>query len=210
MNIRGVLVDMLPYTDPDVYGLYVTMDRKEIKKLITHGMNVIYRTMLASLLYYCKFCKTLKLDELSMNPYDSCAANRLVNALQQYIISLVGDCKLSHKDPKLNDSLIYLLCKKYQSIFEDGSSRMQVNLGKVKKITILDYIYEILYIFDKAYPTGGGTKSRAAKDIIFKANKHCKKLMANKLWIFITWWKKYFLLPSIPGQTPVPQFHSSL
>ena len=58
---------------------------------------------------------------------------------------------------------------------------MQVNCGKVHKylgmtldfttvgqvkITMLDYIDEILDTFDKADPTGGNTKSSAALDIL--------------------------------------------
>ena len=59
INIRGILVDMLPDISPDVYGLYVTKERKEIKKLITECMNYIYGTMLENILYYLKCCKTL-------------------------------------------------------------------------------------------------------------------------------------------------------
>ena len=68
---------------------------------------------------------------------------------------------------------------------------MQVKRGKVQKylgmaldyytigqvnITMLDYIDEIINDFDKAYPTGGGTKSISTPAIIFKVNKYCKKL----------------------------------
>ena len=44
-----------------------------------------------------------------MNPYNSCVANILVNGLKQSILFHVDDCKLRHKDPKLNDSLIVVL-----------------------------------------------------------------------------------------------------
>ena len=81
-------------------------------------------------------------------------------------------------------------------------------VGKVK-ITILDYIDEIVDTFDKADPTGGSTKSRAAPDILFKVGKYCLKKISNKLWSFITWWQKYYFLPSRPVQTPEPQFDSS-
>ena len=43
-------------------------------------------------------------------------------------------------------------------------------VGQVK-ITILEYIDEIIDAFDKAYPTGGGTKSSSASSIILKVNK---------------------------------------
>ena len=60
---------------------------------------------------------------------------------------------------------------------------MQVNRGKFHKylgmtlyysmvgqlnITMLDYINEILDTFDRAYPTGGSTKSSSAVDFLFK------------------------------------------
>ena len=47
-------------------------------------------------------------------------------------------------------------------------------VGKVK-INILDCINEVLDTFDKAYPTGGGTKSSAEPDIIFKVDKKLLK-----------------------------------
>ena len=57
INIRGILVDMLLDIALDVYGPYGTIESKGIKKLITQGMNTIYVTMVASILYYCKFLR---------------------------------------------------------------------------------------------------------------------------------------------------------
>ena len=114
IKIHGTLVDMILYIAPDVYGPYVTTDRKGINQLITQCMNGIYGTMVASLLYYCKFCKTLKLNKFKINPYDPCVANRLVNILQQYILFHVNGCKFIHKYLKINDSFIVSLCEEYQ------------------------------------------------------------------------------------------------
>ena len=72
IKIRGILVNMLLDIDPDVYGPYVTTDRKGINHLITQFTNAIYGTMVASLMYYYNFCKTFKLNEFNMNPYDPC------------------------------------------------------------------------------------------------------------------------------------------
>ena len=76
-------------------------------------MNAVYGTMVASLIYYCKFCKTLKFNSFNINPYDPCVANRLVNVLQPYILFHVNDCKLSHKYPQVNDSYIEELREEY-------------------------------------------------------------------------------------------------
>ena len=115
---------MLVDIAPDVYGPLVAIDTKRIKERITQCMNDIYRTMVTSLLYYCQFFKALKWIKFKINPYNSCVANRLVDILQQYILVYVDYCKLIHKDPKVNDSLIGVLHEGYQSIFEGGSGTM--------------------------------------------------------------------------------------
>ena len=46
-------------------------------------------------------------------------------------------------------------------------------VGQVK-ITMLEYINEIIDTFDKVDPTGGVTNSSATPAIIFKADKDCK------------------------------------
>ena len=89
-----------------------------------------------------------------MNKIYPCVANFLVNELQQYTLFCVDYFKLSYIDTKLNKSFIAVLREEYQTIFEDGSSTMQVKCGKVHKylgmklyysavsqlkITLLDY-----------------------------------------------------------------------
>ena len=44
-----------------------------------------------------------------MNPYDSCVSKQLVNGLKQSMLFHVDYCKLSHKDPKVNDVFIEVL-----------------------------------------------------------------------------------------------------
>ena len=41
IKILVILVGMLLDIDPDVYGLYVTTDKKKIKQLITKFINAI-------------------------------------------------------------------------------------------------------------------------------------------------------------------------
>ena len=111
INIRGILVYMLLDIAPDLYGPCINIYVKRIKQLITQCMNSIYGTMVAIILYYFKFCKTLTLNKFNMNPYYSYVANRMVNGLQKSIILHVDDCKLSHNDTKLNYSFIVVLCE---------------------------------------------------------------------------------------------------
>jgi hypothetical protein len=95
--------------------------------------------------------------------------------------------------------MIDWLWQEYESIFEDGSGRMTVRRGRVHKylgmtldytirgqvnISMFDYINEIINAFDKAEPKGGGTKSSAAPDDIFKIDEDHKKLPPEKAVVF--------------------------
>jgi hypothetical protein len=158
--------------------------------------------MVASLLYYRKFFKSLTDIDFVINPYDPCIANKKIKGEQMTICFHVDDCKLSHLKTKVMDSMIEYLPQEYESIFEDGSGAMTVSRGKIHKylsmtldytgcgqvkITMFDYINEILTAFDKAEPKGGGTKTSAAPDSLFKVDESCEKavefhnLVANTL-----------------------------
>jgi hypothetical protein len=59
IKIYGVLVDILVEIAPDVYKSYVSRDKKGMKQLLVQCQNVLYGTMVAILLYYRKFVKSL-------------------------------------------------------------------------------------------------------------------------------------------------------
>jgi hypothetical protein len=91
--------------------------------------------------------------------------------------------------------MIRYLWQEYESIFEDVSGAMAVSRGKIHKylgmtldysvpgqvkITILDYVDDILAAFDKAEQIGGGTKTSAAPDSLFKVDEDCEKFAQAK------------------------------
>jgi len=73
VRIRGPLVDILVSRAPYVYGPYVTvtMNKSGQKVLIVECLNAIYGTMVAALLYYKKFVKSLTKQGFKLNPYES-------------------------------------------------------------------------------------------------------------------------------------------
>jgi hypothetical protein len=195
IKIKGVLVDMLLDIAPTVYTPYVTTDWKGAKQLIVQCQNAIYRTMMASLLYYKKFSKSLKSVGFEFNPYNPCVANKQISGQQMTICFHVDNFKLSHKSPKVNDRMIRWLKREYESIFEDGSGEMSVSRGKIHTylgmtldytlqgrvmITMFEYINEIISAYDKADPKGGGTKTSAAPENLFWIDDDCKKLDDKK------------------------------
>jgi hypothetical protein len=151
--------------------------------------------MVASLLYYRKFVKSLTDIDFMINPYDPWVANKKTEGAQMTICLHVDDCKLSHRKTKVMDSMIEYIRQKYESIFEDGSGKMTVSRGKIHKyigmtldytvrgkvkITMSDYVYEILTAFDKAEPKSGGTQSSAAPESLLKVDESCEKLKQDK------------------------------
>ena len=89
--------------------------------------------MVASLLYYRKFCKTIKHLGFEINPYYPCVANRTIGNNQQTIFWHFDYCNISHVDPKFNDKLIKSLKQEYKSILEDGTGKMTANRDKKHK-----------------------------------------------------------------------------
>ncbi len=111
IKIRGVLVDILVKIAPNVYKSYVMTDKKGIKQLLVQCQNAIYGTMVASLLYYRKFTKSLTSVGFKINPHDPCVANKIVDSTQMTICFHVDDCKLSHRSSRANDNIIDWLCQ---------------------------------------------------------------------------------------------------
>jgi hypothetical protein len=91
--------------------------------------------------------------------------------------------------------MIEYLPQEYESIFNVGSGAMTVSRGKINKylgmtldytvrgqvkITMLDCVDEIITAFDKAEPKGGGTKTNASPESLFKVEENCEKLKQDK------------------------------
>jgi hypothetical protein len=74
IKLCGVLVDILVEIAPDVYKSYATTDKKGVRQLVVQCQNALYGTMVASLLYYHKFTKSLTGIGFKFNPYDPCVA----------------------------------------------------------------------------------------------------------------------------------------
>ena len=197
--IRGIMVLYLLQIAPGVYDPYVRKDKKGQLQLIVECQNAIYGTMTASKLYYNKFVSSLERQGFVLNPYDGCVANKMVNNEQLTICFHVDDCKISHKDSKVVDDTIAWLRQEYESVFEDGSGKMTVHRGKVHKylgmtldytvegqvkISMVDYIQEILASFEATEPNRGIVKTTAAPANLFLVNEDCEKLDSKMAKVF--------------------------
>jgi hypothetical protein len=195
IKIRGILVDILVEIAPEAYKSYVSQEKKGNKHLLVQCQNTLYGTMVASLLYYRKLVKSLTDIDFIINPYDPCVSNKIIEGDQMTICFHLDDCKLSHRKKTVMDRMIGYLRQEYEIIFEDGSGAMTVGRGKIHKylgmtldysvpvqvkITMLDYVNEIIAAFDKAEPKGKVMKTSADPDSIFKVDEDCEKLAQAK------------------------------
>jgi hypothetical protein len=114
IKIRGVLVDILVEIAPDVYKKYTTKDKKRVRQLLVQCQNAFYGTMVASLLYYRKFTKSLTQIGFEINPYDPCVMNKMIEGKQMTICFHVDDCKLSHRKSKVMDKMFEWLRQEYE------------------------------------------------------------------------------------------------
>jgi hypothetical protein len=131
IKIRGVLVDILVEIAPDVYKSYVSRNKKGMKQLLVQYQNALYGTMVASLFNCCKFVKSLTDIGFIINHYDPCVANKIIEGKQMNICFHVDDCKLSHRNKKVMDTIIEYLHQEYESIFDDRTGARTVSRGKI-------------------------------------------------------------------------------
>ena len=77
------------------YNTYVTRDKRGVKQLLLLCQNALYGTMVASLLYYCKFAKSLTNIGFEIKLYDPCVANKVIEWSQLTILFHIDYCKMS-------------------------------------------------------------------------------------------------------------------
>ena len=97
---------------PEIYGPYVTKDKKGVQTLLVECWNAIYGTMIAGLLYYRNFSESLTAQGYTANDYDPCVWNKTIKDKQCTICFHVDDCKIFHvSDKVIDDTIKWLRCE---------------------------------------------------------------------------------------------------
>jgi hypothetical protein len=66
-----------------------------MKQLLVQCYNALYGTMVARLLYYRKFIKSLTDIDFLINPYNPCVANKNIEGEQMTIFSMLMTASLA-------------------------------------------------------------------------------------------------------------------
>jgi hypothetical protein len=110
---------------------------------------------MSALLFYLKFVEDLESNEFTINPYDPCVANKIVNNKQFTITWHVDDLKLSHVDKNEVTEIFSLLKSIYGKDMRVSRGKPHAylmmdldftNPGEVK-ITMIDYLNGVLEDF---------------------------------------------------------------
>ena len=78
--------------------------------------KALYGIMQAALLWYETFVTCLKLNGFTLNDYDPCIANKLVNGKQYTICWHVDDNKILHEDSNVVTEVIRVLKERFGEV----------------------------------------------------------------------------------------------
>ena len=95
MKLEGKTVQILSQLDPSKYTQFVKQENGK-SVLYVKLKKALYGIIQAVLLFWKNMTKTLKQWGFTINSYDWCVANKMVNGKQLRIVWHVDDLKISH------------------------------------------------------------------------------------------------------------------
>jgi len=125
IKLDGAILEVLLRMDPS-YQQFVTYENN--KKVAYAQLDKALYGALQSALLFWKRLTAFVVDELgfSINPYDSCVANKTINGKQCTIAWYVDDLKISHKD----STVVETIFQKLQDEFGKNAP-LSVTRGKI-------------------------------------------------------------------------------
>ena len=108
MKLEGTSTKLLTKCDPTRYQPYLTTEHGK-PVLYVELVKTLYGTIRAALIFWRKLTKQITDWGFTVNPYDWCVANKMVQGSQLTITWHVDDLKISHIDKKVLEDLIIQL-----------------------------------------------------------------------------------------------------
>ena len=111
IKFTGESVDILCKVNPE-YEKYVVIELGR-RVLYLQLAKALYGCVVSALLWYELLSNTLIDLGFTINPYNMCVANKMVNGEQCTIVWYVDDLKVSHKDEKVVKDVMDAINKKF-------------------------------------------------------------------------------------------------
>lgn len=112
VRLSGPLAAMLVRVNPRKYKTYVVTENRKLV-IYVRLLKALYGTMQASLLFWKDLTAVLKKSGFTINPYDECVANKMVDGKQCTVLWHVDDLKISHVSTSVVDGILDMLNKRY-------------------------------------------------------------------------------------------------
>jgi len=177
VRFTGKMVKLLLQIDQDMYEPCVVEEPGE-KVMYVELLKALYGTLRAARLFWEKLSKKLREWGLTMNPYDLCVANKMVDGKQLMVAWHMDDLKASHVKITVLEQFAGALNEEFgkETPITESYGKQHDYLemmldylhpGKVK-ITMTDYIKLILHEVPEDM---AGTEVTPAGNHLFKVNE---------------------------------------
>ena len=186
MKLRGEFVDIMCEVNPK-YKPFVKIENGK-KVLYLRVLRAIYGCIESALLWYDLFSSTLAKMGFTINPYDRCVANKIINGKQCTIVWYVDDVKVSHMEEAVVDDIVKVVeehfgemkvCK--DKTFDYLGMNITITADKKIQIEMKAQIEDAIKSFGE--DVQGTVTSPTAKHL-FMVDEDCPKLGKEKADIF--------------------------
>jgi hypothetical protein len=161
---------------PKLYRKYVTSNAKGKPVLYVPLEKAVYGMMKSALLFYCKLVANLLSLGYTINPYDPCVANKMIDGSQMTICWHVDDLFLGHAKPTVVTTFLNWLSQRYDTPdkklnatrgFKHDYLGMNIDFSKrgLVKFDMIPYIDKIIEAFPEKIT---GFTSSPAADHLFQ------------------------------------------
>ena len=169
IKLQDEFVDMMCQVN-EKYKAYVCYEKGR-KTLYLKLLRALYGCIESALLWYELFTSTLKNMGFSLNPYDKCIANKIINGSQCTIVWYVDDAKISHIDESVIKNIVKCLENKFGKLNPTYGNKqeylgMKITIDDSRRLHIdmRDQICEVLDDFSESI--AGNVSTPAAKHLM--------------------------------------------
>ena len=121
------------------YNKHIITLKNRKRVLYLKVQRAIYGCIESALCWYNLYSDTLKNEGFTINPYDECVANKIIDGKQCTITWYVDDNKISHVDSKVVDTVLDIIETHFgKLVITRGKTfnflEMKINITKEKMI----------------------------------------------------------------------------
>jgi hypothetical protein len=196
VKFEGEMAEMLVRLDPKLYRKYVRDERGK-PVLYVELLKALYGTLRAALLFWKLLSSKLVSWGFTINPYDWCVANKLVNGTQCTILWHVDDLKISHINCETNTEVIKMINDEFGQEAPLTVTRGKIHeylgmtldyseAGKVK-IKMIDYVEKMLAELPEDMM---GEAPTPAANHLFAVDDSKEKVSEKRLSSFTHMWQR--------------------